>query len=226
MNYFDNKEILKTFYEQYGLLEHFDRDNAYLEKAFDEINKIWLDNFNQIETVNYLMLAEAPLWGRDRKYIYNSETSNTQFFYRSDLSNILRIRIADKKEFIKICNEIGLLIVDISPFPFNENDTAINYRKLSRRQYRELVSSTIPTFFEKHIKLVAEKKSANIKTFFRYARVKDNFEDLISKVLIDHSIIKIKDEISEISQKGGGIDKTKLAKIIKKNCYDNIHFEQ
>jgi hypothetical protein len=215
MNYFDNKEILKTFYDKRKLVEHFDRDNAYLEKAFNEISKIWLENFNQIETVNYLMLAEAPLWGKDRKYIYNPEANFSQFFFKSDLSDILKMQIADKKEFIKTCNKIGLLVVDISPFPFNENDTEINYRDLSKKQYQELVSSTIPTFFEKHIKLVAKKKSANIKTFFRYARVKENFEDLISKTLIDHKIIKTKDEIGEISQNGGGIDKAKFMKIIK-----------
>ncbi len=26
------------------------------------------------------MIAEAPLWGKDKSYIYNPETKNTQFF--------------------------------------------------------------------------------------------------------------------------------------------------
>ncbi len=217
MNYSDNKNFLKTFYDQNGLSSKFDRDSNYLEKAFNEIHKIWLDNLCQIKTVNYLMIAEAPLWGKMKKYIYNPEINNSQFFYRSDLADILNRHVADKREFIKVCNEIGLLIVDISPFPLNENDTALNYRSVTPMQYRKLVSLTIPTFFERKIKAIATKKSTNIKTFFRYARVKNNFEDLISKVLIDNNIIKMQNEIGDISQNGGGIDKAKFEKIIKGN---------
>ena len=217
MNYSDNKIFLKNFYNQNGISSKFDKDSIYLEKAFNDIYKIWFDNLNQIKVVNYLMIAEAPLWGKFKKYIYNPEINNSQFFYRSDLGDILKKHIADKKEFIKVCNEIGLLVVDISPFPLNPSDTIINYRSLTTTQYRQLVSLTIPTFFEKKIKAIAEKKSANIKAFFRYARVKNNFEDLISKVLIDNKIIKTQNDIADISQNGGGIDKTKLEQIIKAN---------
>lgn len=217
MNYSDNKIFLKTFYDQSGISSKFNKDSIYLEKAFNDIYKIWIENLNQIKVVNYLMIAEAPLWGHLKKYIYNPNTNNSQFFYRNDLGDILKKHISDKKEFIKVCNEIGLLVVDISPFPLNPNDTAINYRTLTTTQYRQLVSLTIPTFFEKKIKAVAKKKSKNIKSFFRYARVKNNFEDLISKVLIDNKIIKTQNEIGDISQNGGGIDKTKFQQIIKAN---------
>lgn len=222
MNYSDNKKILKSFYDQNGLLSKFEKDSIYLEEAFNDIYRIWLDNFNQIESVNYLMLAEAPLWGEAKKYIYNPDINNSQFFYRSDLEDILNKHIADKKEFIQVCNEIGLLVVDISPIPLNSKDTKINYRKsengskkLNKNQYKQLVNLTIPTFFEKKIKLVADKKSANIKTFFRYARVKNSFESIVSRVLIDNKIIKTQNDIGDISKKGGGIDKTRLKQIIE-----------
>ncbi|MGE5355326.1 MAG: hypothetical protein ACM3PT_03740 [Deltaproteobacteria bacterium] len=225
MNYSDNKIILKSFYEQNRISDAFDEDSIYLENAFNEIYKIWLGNFNQIKKVNYLMIGEAPLWGSIKKYIYNPNTNNTQFFYRSDLSYVLNRPIEDKREFIKVCNEIGLLIMDISPFPLNTKDTKINYsknencsKKLSKKQYQQLVKQTIPTFFELKIRAVAEKKSAEIMTFFRYARVKSNFEDIISKVLIDNEIIKSQYDIGDISQNGGGIDKTKLKEIINKSA--------
>lgn len=86
---------------------------------------------------------------------------------------------------------------------------------LSKSRYRELVSLTLPTYFEKKIKLISEKKSPNIKIFFRYARVKKTFEDLISEVLIENEIIKLKDDIGDISQQGGGIDKIKLSQIME-----------
>lgn len=217
MNYAVNKFILKTFYDRFGLSSKFEKDSAYLEKAFNDINKIWFDNLAKIETVNYLMIAEAPLWGKEKKYIYNTDIINSQFFYRSDLGDILKRKINDKSEFIKVCNEIGLLVVDISPFPLNPKNTSINYRDLSTVQYRQLVSQTISTYFEEKVKIIGAKKSANIKTFFRYARVKYTFQDIISLVLIDNGFIKTQNDILDISQNGGGIDKTRFGQIIKLN---------
>jgi hypothetical protein len=215
MYYGDNKKVLKGFYANSGLSSKFDKDNIYLEKAFSDIKKIWLDNLTKIKSVKYLMIAEAPLWGKFKKYIYNPDINNSQFFYRSDLGDILNRYIANKEDFIIACNEIGLLVVDISPFPLNPNDTSINYRDLTTSQYRQLVSLTIPTYFEEKIKVIAEKKSKRIKTFFRYARVKNNFQDLISKVLVDYEFIKSANDITDVSKNGGGIDKLKLAQIIK-----------
>lgn len=215
MNFNDNKKILKSFYDKQGISKNFDKDCFYLEKSFNEISKIWLDNLNQIDKVNFVMLAEAPLWGKVKKYIYNPEINNSQFFYRSDLGDILNKTIADKKSFISVCNEIGLIVIDISPFALNPTDTSINYREMKINQYRELVNLTIPHFFELKIKAIKEKKSKNVKTFFRYARVRNNFQDLISKVLIKNEIISSQNEIGDISQNGGGIDKNKLKQIIQ-----------
>jgi hypothetical protein len=217
MNYAEIKKILNSFYKKNRLSENFEKDNLYLEKAFNDINNIWFENLNQIETVNFLMIGEAPLWGQIKKYIYNPKIKNSQFFYRSDLGDILNKNINDKQDFIKICNEIGLLIIDISPFALNPSDTIINYRDLSIGQYNELVRLTIPYFFEQKIKAINSKRSKNIKCFFRYARVKNNFQDLISNVLIKHNFINSKNEICDISQNGGGINKSKFEQIILSN---------
>ncbi len=214
MEYSKNETILKDFYLKNGLTSRFDNDNLYLENAFNEINRIWTENLNEIEKVNFVLIAEAPLWGQTRKYIYNPEINNSQFFYRSDLSDILNIQIANKLEFLKILNKIGLVVVDISPFPLNPKNTAINYRDLSINQYRQLVSMTLPYFFKEKIKEISNKKSENCKVFFRYTRVKNIFEDLIIKTLVDHKMVTTIDELSDISQKGGGINKAMLGKIL------------
>lgn len=117
MNYDHSKEILKTFYHKNSISNNFERDNQYLETAFNEITKIWFKNLVLIKEVRYLMIAEAPLWGSSKSYIYNPTTQFTQFFHKGDLEHVLGIPIKDKVEFIKRCNEIGLLIIDISPFP-------------------------------------------------------------------------------------------------------------
>lgn len=221
MNYKENKQIIESFYDSLGMAKEFASDNIYLESAFSEIDDLWTKNFEKIDKVNYLMLAEAPLWGQDKSYIYNPNTNNSQFFYRSDLEQILNINVPDKREFIDTCNEIGLLVVDISPFPLNSNDTKINYginvdgsKKLTKKAYRELVCRTIPTYFKKKMNLVSQKQSPKIKVFFRYTRVKNAFQDLISDILIENGLIKSQEDIDNISQKGGGIDRMKLERIL------------
>jgi hypothetical protein len=221
LEYKKNKRVIESFYSNKGLVNEFRNDNIYLESAFNEINNMWIENLRNIDEVKYLLIAEAPLWGQNKKYIYNPRTNNSQFFFRSDLETILNIQITSKKEFIRTCKNIGLLVVDISPFPLNTKDTRINYskntvgsKKLTKKEYIDLVKLTIPAYFERKIRLVEQKKSPNIKVFFRYTRVKDAFQDIISDVLIKNGLIIRQEEIGEISQTGGGIDKLKLKKIL------------
>lgn len=219
MNYEGNKKILEEFYTRKGLTANFEKDSQYLEVAFNKITEIWLANLARIQEVKYLMIAEAPLWSKKESYIYNPNTPNTQFFHKGDLESILNgVTICDKTDFINRCNEIGLLIIDISPFALNTEDTIINYRQKSRsnpngitkNEYRQLIKDTNPAFFEYKIKALAPKRSADIKVFFRYARVKRAFRDIIAEVLINYNIIKSPDDISDISQRGGGINRAKF----------------
>ena len=221
MDYSKNKRILQDFYSENGILEHFGKDNKYLESAFHEINEMWLQNLEQIKEVRYLMIAEAPLWGKDKSYIYNPKAKNTSFFYKSYLESVLDIQISDKQDFIKCCNEIGLLIVDISPFALNFDNTVINYgkdkshsRKLDDTGYRRLIEHTISIFFEKKLELFATKKCLNIKVFFRYDRVKKIFQGRISEILANNQIVHLGYEIPKISKRGGVIDKSKFHEII------------
>lgn len=214
MNYIPSKEVLRNFYLENKIIDNFEKDNQYLESAFSEITDIWFENLDQIEEVKYLMIAEAPLWGKTKNYIYNPKTKFTQFFFKSDLEHLLNATIKDKADFVRRCNEIGLLIIDISPFALNPTDTTINYRTISKPQYLDLVKDTIPFFFEEKIKAISPKKSESIKVFFRYARVMQTFQELISSVLIKHDSIQNKNEISEISQQGGSIDRVKFERII------------
>ena len=215
MEYNKSREILRDFYAQNGILKYFERDNTYLESAFHEINEMWFQNLECIKEVKYLMIAEAPLWGKDKSYIYNPETKNTSFFYKSDLEYVLNIQIADKQDFINYCNKIGLLIIDISPFALNTEDTIINYRSISANQYLKLVKNTFPFYFEQKLRTVCKKKSDSIKVFFRYARVKKRFLPLISEALIDCRFIKSANEILEISQRGGNMNRVKFRRIVK-----------
>lgn len=223
MEYDKNGEILHEFYVRHGLAEYFECNNANLESAFDEITRIWFDNLSKIDKVNYLMIAEAPLWGKSKSYIYNPDTPFTQFFQKSDLEYVLGTKIRDKAEFIDRCNEIGQLIIDISPFALNTEDTIINYRRksnqnpygITKREYRQLIRETLPIFFDCKIKELVPKASTDIKIFFRYARIKNTFRDIIVNTIINQHIIKSSSTIFDISQKGGGHNRAKLCVITK-----------
>ena len=71
MNWDNLSLILKQYYQDKGLSEWFTNDEKYLSESFIEIDKLWLKNYNSIDTINYVMISEAPLWGIEKKYIYN-----------------------------------------------------------------------------------------------------------------------------------------------------------
>ena len=222
MEYDKNGQILREFYARHDLTDCFERVNTYLESAFDEINRIWFDNLYKIDEVNYLMIAEAPLWGKSKSYIYNPATPFTQFFQKSDLEYVLGTKIRDKAEFIDRCNQIGLLIIDISPFALNTEDTTINYRRksklnpygITKREYRLLIQETLPTFFDCKIEKIAPKASCDIRVFFRYARVENTFRDIIADSLIKYNLLASANDLPEISNPAGGIDRNKIKTII------------
>nr|DAW59059.1 MAG TPA: hypothetical protein [Caudoviricetes sp.] len=110
----------------------------------------------------------------------------------------------------------------ISPFALNTENTTINYRPksgsnpygITKKEYRQLVKDTIPAFFDCKIKAIAPKVSDNVKVFFRYARVKNAFQDIIADTLIYNDVIISPDDISDISQRGGGIDRMEFSRIV------------
>jgi len=218
MEYAENIECLRTLYQQREILDSFDQDNSYLENAFECIEQLWQLNFEQIDKVKYLMLAEAPPWGKDDKiYIYNPDSKNTGFLYPGHLKHVLKHPIRDKSKFIECCNKLGLLVLDILPFALNGIDTKINYRELSVKQYRDLVNCTVPTYFEKKVESIKEKISDDIKIFYRYCFKKQmtNFtKGSIAEVFIDKKFIQNESEIVCISNQTGGIDTDKLRGIL------------
>ena len=215
-------KVLEKLYEKLKISdEDFNKDKLYLNKAFQQMTKIWLSNFEKIETVKYILIAEAPLQGESQSYIYNTETPFSQFFYKSDLEKALGISLCCKKSFLEKLNEIGFVIIDISPFPLN-NKTKINYseqtkdsKKISPKNYKELVSATMPFYFEKKLELIKTKlNQKNPVVFFRYSRVQKAFENILSVSLKEHGLIDENSLISNIGMNGGGVYVKELEKII------------
>lgn len=62
IKYQENKKIIESFYSRLERENDFEKDNEYLEIAFEKINEIWIENFKKIEKVKYLMIAEEPIF--------------------------------------------------------------------------------------------------------------------------------------------------------------------
>ena len=129
--------ILNKFYSKKGLLEFFEEDGNYLNDAFKNIDALWFEQYNNIDKINFIMFSEAPLWGSIKKYIYNPDINNSQFFYRSDLEFSVNKRIESKVKFVDELKNIGFIVIDISPYALNKKDTKINYRDISIEEYRD-----------------------------------------------------------------------------------------
>jgi len=182
-------------------------DQPYLQSSVQEIHSLWQDNFNALEKVNLVILGEAPLWGVKKSYIYNPHTPNTQFFHRSDLEPLLGLIPSNKDNFLCALQELGILILDVSPFALNQHDTQLTYPEMSPNTYRQLVQSC----WDEHITPVLDQIDGYDPTYvFRYKRVKDIFEDLFKEKLGV-------DEVPSIHQQGGGIDKNKLFELYQKS---------
>ncbi len=101
MKYSDLEKELKRFYLENGLENKFEKENKYLKESFKKINALWLKNYNEIKEIKFILIGEAPLWGKKEKYIYNPLTPNSNFFHRNDLEEVLEKIPNDKKEFIE-----------------------------------------------------------------------------------------------------------------------------
>jgi hypothetical protein len=224
MDYADNREVLRNFYTSCGILESFNSDNKYLESAFNAINHLWNDNFEEIENVRFLMIAEAPMWGNDRKYFYNPEAKDSSFFRKNVLGEALGIPITNKLDFIRRCNEIGLLIVDILPYALN-NNTTISYQQMRKSDYRRLLKETTPFYFRKKMMAIKKKVSNDTKVFYRYkGRVKDWSADLICPILIENGIIESATDILDVAGHNMPMDGEKLRDIINPTKQKHAQF--
>jgi len=179
---------------------YFKKDQAYLHLSYQDIQTLWAKNFERFKKVNLVILGEAPLWGSKKSYIYNPKTPNTQFFHRSDLKPLLGFVPSNKEKFLCALQDLGILILDVSPFALNPHDTQLTYPEISTRMYKQLVQGC----WEEHIKPVVDQIAHHAPNYvFRYKRVKDIFEELFKEKLGV-------DEVHSIHQQGGGIDRGKL----------------
>ena len=127
---------------------------------------------------------------------------------------MLNKTIHNKGDFLEELIAIGFIIIDISPFALNAKSTVINYRTISKTDYKRLLIETFPIYFSERLELMKTKTSNSVKYFYRYSRVRKAFNELISKIILENKLVRSQNEIFDISQDGGGINKIVLNEII------------
>ena len=224
-------QLIKNVYDSHDLQEHFlKKDRSYLINAYFDIEQIWQGNFEKIEQVKYVILSEAPLWGVNNSFIYNFSTSFTQFFYENDLLFALnqdlihdsQESISVKKErFINTLNDLGIVIIDVSPYALNST-TAINYSrndvdtlKLNPEEYRNLLSLSFEYYLSEKLQVVKEKINPNtaLNIIYRYSRLY-NLHQYVEPCL-NNAFGENNFNVNYIGQRGGGINRNIFRNILQ-----------
>ena len=210
------EDSLRIHYKNRNIFSKFNEDKKYLRKAFLESDRLWNNEYNKIDKIKYIILAEAPLCGFNISYIYNPNTNFTQFMYKSDLVFITNRKIKDKSDFHKILRENKIIIMDIFPYALNESITAINYKKMKDNNYKKLFDDIKDNYIRDKINKIMIKKDYNIQIFYRYSRIQKIIGNKLNEIMIDIELIKSNESIHNIWKKGGGLDKEVMKNIIDK----------
>jgi opacity protein-like surface antigen len=130
-----------------------DEECAYLKKAFVATERMWAENVAKVATVRLVMLAEAPQFGPDERYFYNTTTPFSSFFYFQDAEAILGRDFAKghtgKRFLLQELARAGFIILDLFPFALNKDDTPSITYKMSARRYQELFQRTAGRYFDR-----------------------------------------------------------------------------
>jgi len=218
------KKVLEEVYDEEVNGSWFERDYMYLANAYSEIKCLWTEQFNKINLVRFVMLAEAPLWGDGKQYIYNERAPFSQFLYRSDLQPSVSQQIESKKDMIACLNDLGIIVTDILPFPLAPKKTALSYaskrgsdsKSITSANYEKLIEETFRYHLKPKLDKIKEKSiNKDLKEtifFYRYARVM-NYHSTLSKLFEETFNVCL--DRCHISQRGGGVNKDAFANLLK-----------
>src|SRR5690606_10391767 len=152
-----------------------------------EVENLWEKNLNEnLKAIRYILLSEAPLWGREGKYIYNPDYKKDSIFFKcTDLSFAVAKAITEKNEMVRELNHSDILLIDISPFALN-NSTGIDYSTLSRKKrknYYDLLNPLVNKYLRAKFEKVKNKVQGDVKIFYRYPRIEKHLGSSIETLL-------------------------------------------
>lgn len=220
----DYYEILKKIYDEYNPQTFQSQYEGYLCKAINKIDTLWYENIQQFKDkrIKLIIFGEAPMWGDSGSYIYNN-TDETSFFGLKHLNVISVLKKTERKVLLlEKLKELGIIFLDVSPFPFNPKNTSVCYsrpdnnsKRINLKNYKKIVSST----FEYHLKPKIEKiynNNDNIPIYFIYRYHKlSKIEDILKSKFLEANLTFPKKISARITDKSGNIIPEELNKVLK-----------
>ena len=216
MNWNNIELDLQKLYQKYNLMDGYESDKKYLKSSYERIETLWLEVFNQIDNINIVMISESPLFGENETYIYNKNTQPTSFFRFNDMKYLPNYEEVIKPKSTYDTKEImiqqfiksGFITLDIFPFPLNEKDTTINYRKMSKKLYSDILNFTKESYLKPKLELLLKKTNPNSYFLYRYKRLYDKTDSHLERVLEEIGSNNYK--VDTIHSKNIPIDREKL----------------
>lgn len=199
--------------------KHFIDDVKYLEEAYYSVESLWnsnLEKFKIKKNIKYVLLSEAPLWGKNNKYIYNLDAPTSQFIHVKTLINAAELDIinpqksSDKKKLLNnLLLELGIIVLDIFPFCLN-NTTGIQYRKLGKL-YKELV---VLDYLNEKMRRISKYSSGPIYFIYRYQSGIKHTLEIVKPVVSGYTNQPSYIDLGT-GQRGGGINVNTLRYVLQ-----------
>jgi len=217
-------DSLREIYQEQNVLNHFEKDEAYLKNAFEITETLWEEQFNKIDKLKIIMISESPLFGDIQRYIYNPNTPASAFFYFKDLEAFLKNGQTikkpktiqeQKKMMFEYFQNNGFITLDIFPFALNPKHTKIHYRKMSKKLYHQILQVTAQSYLIPKLKLCLTKSDEDTHYVYRYKRLFDKTENHFENILNNISSKKIKYKIDTINGTNMSLDRNKLRELLK-----------
>jgi hypothetical protein len=164
-----------------GLLERNLITNNEIDKLYKDyqlIERAWFSNFEKnLDTVKLILISESPQSFDD--YIYNKDNDDkdTSFLRINELKKCLKRSNEEFLEFenigkIKLMGKLGIVVLDIFPFPFHRTDK-FNYQNKDPKLLRGLHFKSRSWYLSEKIDKINTKISSNVVYAYRYKRNRD-----------------------------------------------------
>ena len=184
--------------------------------AYQHTEDLWWDNIKKINDARYVLIAEAPLYGNKCSYIYNLDSKGTPFFGVSTTLKLLRLvgnetNVKNKKEMIQSLKDLGIVIIDIFPFAFN-NETKYQYGKLNEKRRYSLAKLCSEWYLKPKIEEIYHRSNRDLVFGVRYKRLYSFACHLIKSTVPVGTIPKIQLACKQIAN--APLDLQKISKIL------------
>lgn len=201
---------LLPLYDKTGHLDRLSDDLTYLADAYERMESYWQANFTDMARVGLVILAEAPLFGTAESYIYNPDAPHTNFLYPCNLKPITGQdgQGWSKAELLTALRQLGILVMDIYPYCFNDTDTPFSYPGLSKAVRQDLLRRTLDFHLRPKLERVRPFR-AGVRFCVRYKPVQEAARAVLPDVLSELGFER--SDFSKIYKQGGMVNPQALA---------------